>query len=66
MWCVCKIKATGELFIQSSIDREIMIDALRYVDTVNSIVLKRFDTEKEAQDYIDDINFSNDILNKII
>lgn len=66
MWCVCKIKATGELFLQSSNERDTMTSALWGVDQINSIVVKRFDTEKEAQDYLDDINLSNDILNEIL
>lgn len=66
-WCVCKNKITGHLFVMERGEREISNSVL--IDLRNGVpalVVKTFGTKEEALSYIDDINFSNEILNKIL
>jgi hypothetical protein len=65
-WCVCK-NIDGEMFIQSRMEREIMLDALIAMSvTPPTFVIKTFDTKEEAISYVANIHCVDKLINKII
>jgi hypothetical protein len=67
MYCVCVDKKTGELSIQTRIERERTIDCLIDIQAdIPTYVLKTFDLKEWAEKYIDDMINADKILNKIL
>lgn len=66
-WLVCKNKKDGDLFMQSRIEREYMLNVLMDVEQeVCSIVVKQFLTVDEAGDYLFEITQADKLINSII
>ncbi len=65
-WCVCQTKS-GELFVQSRPERERMLDVLIELQAdIPHFVIKTFDTQKQAEDYVAEMTRINKIINQII
>jgi hypothetical protein len=66
MWLVCKSK-DGHLFIQSRIEREMMLSILtEFENGVPSYVVKSFATEEQAENYVLEMFEINSLINKTI
>jgi len=66
-WLVCKNKKDGDLFMQSRIEREYMLNVLMDVEQeICSIVVKQFLTVDEADDYLFEITQADKLINSII
>ena len=66
-WLVCKNKKDGDLFMQSRIEREYMLNVLMDVEQeICSVVVKQFLTVDEAGDYLFEIEQANKLINSII
>lgn len=65
MYCVCSDRE-GNLSIMTASEREQMLSVLMDLQQeIPTHVVKRCDTEAEAQDYVKGINQANDLLNRL-
>ena len=65
-WLAVRFHQDWFLFVQHRSEREVSNSVHRYMERViNTVVIRTFETEKEAVKYCKDINLISEMLNKI-